>query len=167
MNGAEKPHARPAAITDENIDGKYSFEELSPRISPRPPARTFAGFPFAGSGALLSSTARMKIKISRRRCGNYHRPPRRRWRQHAAISHQVKPRRRHQSRQLLYQIERFVYHMGRAVPPAALEPIQKPAVRHYRQTIGRHRRPTGISAKPFQPHSVMRGNADIRMHIDT
>jgi hypothetical protein len=82
------------------------------------------------------------------------------------IPNQVEAGRRHQRSELFNQLERFKNHVGCAVAPAALEAIQEPAAGQNRQALGSYRSAASIAAETLQPHTVMRGDADIGMNAE-
>src|SRR6185503_10622809 len=56
-------------------------------------------------------------------------------REHSVISHQVKARRRNDARQFFHQLQGLIDHVRGAVAPAALEPIEQPAIVQARQAL--------------------------------
>jgi len=86
--------------------------------------------------------------------------------ENAVVPHKVEPGRRHQSRELPDEFERFKDDVGRSVAPAALEAIQQAAIRQQGETLLGQRRTRDITAELLEPQAVASGDADFGMQTD-
>ena len=82
------------------------------------------------------------------------------------IPNEVEAGRGHECSEFFNQLDWFKDQVGGSVTPAALEAIQQPAVRQYRQALGSQRRTAGMPTKPLQPQAVMSGDADIGVNAE-
>jgi hypothetical protein len=78
----------------------------------------------------------------------------------------MRARPRHESSEFLHELERLEHHVGGAVPPAAPELVDEPAVRLLRQALGGHRGTGDISTQAFQAVTVPRRDADVSVQAD-
>ncbi len=129
VDGAQYPHARAAAGTDQNVKGKYTDHQLSPGIISRSGAALgFGRSLLAGLRLRCGVAARMHRRV-RFYVRNNQAPEGCRRGQHAEVSGEIESRGRNQRCEPFYQFHGLIDHMGGAVAPAVFEAIEKLAVR--------------------------------------
>ena len=102
----------------------------------------------------------------RPRLGNHPGPEGRSRCKQSIISGDIEPGRRHERCETFHQFQGLIDHVRGSVPPAPLEPIEKPAVRQKRQPLRGKRRTAGIAAETFQSQPVPSGDADAGMDAE-
>ena len=108
-----------------------------------------------GCAFLWRERARCGVGSGRDRCAVAHDEiaPAGRGGEHTVVAHLVHARRRNERGELLEQLERLErleHDMRGAVAPAALEPVEQPAVGEPGQTLGRDRRACDVAAEPLE-----------------
>ena len=87
-------------------------------------------------------------------------------REDAVVKHEIDPRARRQSRQLLEELQRLEQEMTRAVRPRGLEREQNAAVAQESEAVLRDRRAQQIPAELLEARAVPGGHGDVGMEVE-